>query len=320
MNFKNYFNVINDVHKRCGKSRIYLFFDSIICGIKYQAGYMDYQLFEMYKMNAKERKTIVTRGKNNAIISKYNNPDYRKYFNDKDKFNEKFDKYLNRSWLILNEDNYNSFKNFIKDKEYIIAKPFNGACGKGVEKVEVRDCEVRELYNRLVTNQQFLVEEVARQCKTISDLHPNSINTIRVVTLKGQVVVAYLRIGNCGYVVDNLNHGGLAAPVDVIDGIIKYPAMDKNHNVYKSHPLTNKKIVGLKIPMWNKIIGLCEKAAKEIPEVGYVGWDVCVGEDKPFLIEGNDFPGHDIYQLPPHRDGNIGLYPLFESIMKGDEK
>ena len=64
---------------------------------------------------------------------------------------------------------------------------------------------------------------------------------------------------------------------------------------------------------------LCEEASREIPEMGYIGWDVCVGVKSPFLIEGNEFPGHDIYQLPPHRDGNVGLLPLFERIMKEDE-
>ena len=73
MNFKNFFSTIDYVHNKTGKTRLFIFFDCIICGFKYQAGYMDYQLFEMYNMNAKERKTIVTRGKNNAIMKKYRN-------------------------------------------------------------------------------------------------------------------------------------------------------------------------------------------------------------------------------------------------------
>lgn len=311
MNFKTYFKTIEDVHKKTNKPRIYIFFDSICCGIAHEAGYMDYQLFEMYKMNHKERKTVLTRGRNNALMKKYNNPAYVKYFGDKALFNEKFNKYLNRDWLLLKNDNFEDFQKFIKEKKEIIVKPLDESCGKGVEKIKVRDYDAKELFEQLLSNKQYLVEEVATQCKTISNLHPASINTVRVVTLKGRVVFACLRIGNYNNVVDNFNNGGMVAPIDIKTGQINYPAIDKVHNEYLEHPLTKKKIVGLKIPMWDKIVSLCEEASNVIPELGYLGWDVCVGEKTPFLIEGNEFPGHDLYQLPPHRDKDEGIYPEF---------
>lgn len=319
MNYKKFFKTIDDVHKRSGKSKVFLFFDCIICGLKYQAGYMDYQLFEMYKMNSKERKTIITRGKNNAIMKKYNNPEYVKYFHQKDLFNEKFNKYLNREWILVKENNFHDVKKFLKGKEYVMAKPIDGTCGQSIEKICVKDYKPEKLYDYVLKKGIVLLEEVATQCKEISELHPNSINTLRVVTLRGKVAVAFLRIGNKGYVVDNFNHEGLAAPIDVETGIINYPAIDKQHHEYIEHPMTHKKIVGLSIPNWDKVIKLCEDASREIPELGYVGWDVCVGEKKLSLIEGNEFPGHDIYQLPPHREGNWGLYPKFVEIMEEDK-
>ena len=314
MNFKNFFDTIEYVHKKSGKSRIFIFFDCVVCGFKYQAGYMDYQLFEMYNMKAAERETVVTRGKNNAIMKKYNDLNYVKYFRNKGLFNEKFDKYLNRKWMIINEHNFDEFEKFVSGLNEVMLKPLTGTCGKGIEKAKVLN--VRELYDYALKNNLLLIEEVAHQCKVINDLHPSSINTVRVVTLNGHVVVTFLRIGNYGKVVDNFNSEGLVVPVDIDTGEIKYPAVDKKHNVHSVHPYTNKKIVGVKIPNWDKVKVLCEEAAKVIPELGLVGWDVCVGEDKPFLIEGNEFPGHDVYQLPPHREGNIGLMPVFEKAMR----
>lgn len=316
MNFGNFFKTIDEVHKKSGKNRLLLFFDCIYCGIKYQAGYVDYQLFEMYRMNGKEKKTVITRGINNDIIKKYNDPQYFKYFNDKYEFNKKFDEFLKRDWIYLDGENFDEFDNFLKNKDYVIVKPTIGSCGKGVEKIAVADYDKRELYDKLMSENQRMVEEVAVQCSEISKIHPTSINTVRVVTLKGKVVFACLRMGNKGYVVDNFNHEGLVAPIDVKDGIIKYIAIDKQHNMYEVHPYTKEIILGKKIPMWDSIVSLCERASKVIPEIGYVGWDVCVGEEEPFLIEGNEFPGHDLYQLPPHRDGNIGLLPLFEEAMR----
>src|SRR5574344_1781444 len=98
MNFKKMFDTIDDIHNRTDKSKIFLFFDMIICALRYQSGYVDYLLFEMWNLNSKERKTVLTRGKNNIFVKYYNNKDYNHIFLNKNEFNEKFKKYLNRDY------------------------------------------------------------------------------------------------------------------------------------------------------------------------------------------------------------------------------
>ncbi len=314
MNYKKFWQTINQIHEKTNKNRFLIGLDMIYCGIKYQAGYIDYDLFEMYNMNSFERKTIITRGINNEYIKKYNNPKYMHYFNSKITFNQTFAKYLHREWLELTGNNIKEFKNFCTKHQIIIAKPDNASCGKGVEFIDTKGKDLKRLYKKLYDNQQILIEEQAKECAVISKLHPDSINTVRVVTLLGNVVVAFLRMGNNHNHVDNFNHDGLMAPIDIQTGVINYPAVDKKKNIYHVHPLTNQKIVGLKIPKWQEVKELCENAALEIPEVGYVGWDVCIGTNDVFFIEGNEFPGHDLYQLPAHRSSNIGLLPVFKKI------
>ena len=320
MNFSNFFNTLNDVHKKTGKNKVYIFFDMIICGFKYQAGYIDYNLFEMYNMNGYERSTVITRGINNEIIKKYNDPEYMKIFNDKVKFNERFNKYLKRDWLELTGNNKKEFAKFCEKHPKFVAKPTKESCGKGVEIIDSTDKKIYDLYNDLYNNKQILVEEIAVQCKKLSGLHPDSINTLRVVTLKGTVVTALLRIGNNHNNVDNFNHEGLCVPIDIEDGIVKYQAIDKKGNLYEKHPITKKEIVGFKVPKWNEVKKICEQAALEIPQVGYIGWDVCVTKDDICFIEANEFPGHDLYGLPPHRTNNIGLLPKFQEAMKKEIK
>ena len=74
MNYRQMFRKIDEVHEKSGKCRLFIFLDMVYCGIVYQAGYMDYWLFEMYDLNRSQRKTILTRGKNNAFIKRYNDP------------------------------------------------------------------------------------------------------------------------------------------------------------------------------------------------------------------------------------------------------
>ena len=315
MNYKQFFDTIDTVHSKTNKNKLAIFIDIINCGIKYQAGYIDYNLFEMYNLTKEERKTIITRGINNEILKKYNDQSKAYIFEDKALFNKLYDKYLNREWIYL-KDNLEEFKEYLKNKKEIIVKPLSLSCGKGVEKIKVSDYEPEELYNHLIKTERFLVEDVAKQNKEISKIYPESVNTVRIVTLNKKVVAAFIRFGNLGNVVDNFNHDGMVTTINIETGIVEYPAIDKKKNIYEIHPYTNEKIIGLKIPMWDKVKELCIEACSVTPEIGYIGWDVCVGEKEPCLIEGNDFPGHDLYQLPIHRNDGTGLLPIFKKAME----
>lgn len=322
MNVKKMFEEIDKIHKKTNKNKISIFFDMIYCGFKYQAGYMDYQLFEMYNLNKSERKTILTRGINNSLIKEYNNKDYWYIFDQKEIFNKKFEKYLNRNWFYIN-DNYEDFEKFIKQKKEIIIKPTSLSCGVGVEKIKIeKNTDIKKLYNKCIKNNTLLIEEVAKQHKDIEKLHKSSVNTIRIVTLRNHynvtsIVAALIRIGTNNEVVDNFNHGGVCCTIDIEKGIINSPAIDKKGNIYNNHPTTNVKLIGYKIPYWDKVKNLVIEASKIVPEIGLIGWDICIGPDKPSIIEANQFPGHDLYQLPPHRKNNIGILPTFnEAINK----
>lgn len=318
MNFKKLFDTINEIHNKTNKSKIIIFIDIIVCAIKYQSGYVDYLLFEMWNLNNKERQTVLTRGKNNIFVKYYNDKNYNHIFLNKNEFNEKFKKYLNRDYIILN-DNKKEFNKFIKNKKIIFCKPINGTHGDNMEKIVIKDFK-GDLYNYLIKKNLKLIEEVVIQCKKMNDLYPYSINTVRIITVnrydeKVKVVAAYQRIGNSGKIVDNYNGGGMVVPINEQTGIIEYPAVDKLKNIYYKHPITNIDIVGFKIPMYKEAVNLAKKAAKVVKEIRYVGWDIAITDKGPVIIEGNEYPGHDIYQLPPHRTNNIGVLPKFEDAL-----
>ena len=171
----------------------------------------------------------------------------------------------------------------------------------------------------MLENKTYLVEEVIKQIPEMNKLNPSSVNTIRTITFnengKTTIITAYLRIGN-NKVIDNFNGGGMVVPINVKTKKIEYPALDKKGNLYYEHPTTKTPIVGFEIPMFDEIEKLVTEAGKVIPEVKFIGWDVALSEKGSCLVEGNDFPGHDIYQLPPHRKDGIGVLPEFEKVLK----
>lgn len=65
-----------------------------------------------------------------------------------------------------------------------------------------------------------------------------------------------------------------------------------------------------------KALELVQDASKEVVEIRYVGWDVCFTPDGPILVEGNEYPGHDIYQLPEHTPNHLGIWPKFTKAFK----
>ena len=94
MDYKNMLKTVGSVHQISGKNRVGLFFDVIRCGLKYGAGYKDYELFEFYNMTPAQRATYVTRTVNNSVVARCNNRDYYHCFNDKTEFNTLFKDFI----------------------------------------------------------------------------------------------------------------------------------------------------------------------------------------------------------------------------------
>lgn len=318
LNFKNFFKTINKISKRSEKLGIIIFFDIVLSSILYGSGYVDYDLFCFENIPFKKRKTYITRSINNQYIKKLNNRKYYKYFDDKDLFNEKFEKFIKRDYLNLNKCSYKEFENFVKKHNTFIAKPIDGTGGIGIEKIKVNK-NTKKVYETLINNKQFLVEECVVQSEYMSKLYPNSVNTIRVVTLRvndvTHVVARILRIGNKGNIVDNFHKDGMYTTLDEY-GMVLYPAVDRNGDIYEIHPETNVSIIDFKIHNFEEIDNFVKEASKVIPEVGYVGWDIAITDKGPVLIEGNHLPGYDLYQSRIHLDesGN-GKKPLFDKII-----
>lgn len=316
MDYKAMGEKVKTVSKKTGKSKLSVFIDMSRCAKKYGAGYMDYDLFEMYSLTPEQRETYITRGRNAEIVRKYNKPDYFHIFENKNEFNLLFKNYIKRDWIDIEDTRKEDVINFLNKHENFMAKPKDGGCGKGIEKINTGDYKnVEELYNYLSQNEQkFELEEIIKQHESVNNIHPNSINTVRVVTILKDniphIICAYFRIGN-GKHVDNFNSGGMVTPVDVETGIVLDKAIDKNKNLYEVHPLTGAKIKGFQFPNWNEALEMCREAATIVPQMGYIGWDVAFTPNGPVFVEGNEYPGHDIYQLPEHTPDKMGMMPKF---------
>lgn len=312
---KSIFNIVKKIHNKTHKCRLFLFIDIVYCSIKYGAGPYDYQEFEFYNLNSKERKTYLTRVKNNAIVRMFNDKEIAKKFDDKVEFNKIFNKYLKRDWLYL-DNNYEEFVKFCESKKDFIAKPVGGSGGEGIELIKVDKKNYKKTYEYLVSNNKLLIEEKIIQNKKIGMLNKTSVNTFRIVSFfdgkETHILNVVFKIGNGG-VTDNFTSGSMYTFVR--DGKIIVPAIDRDDNIFYEHPISKINIVGYEIPNYDKAIDLVKECAKKVPEVKYVGWDVAITDSDAVVIEGNCFPG--VYQIKPSFvKEKVGLIPIFEKAMK----
>lgn len=306
--------------KKSGKPRFYLMMDIAVCAAKYGAGYHDYQLYAFYRLSAGERKTYITRGVNQRLMRELNDADHFDVFDKKENMFQTFKNFLYRDWLALPNDKA-AVSAFVKAHDVVFFKPSEGSGGYGVERFSLKEYESPSaMAEAILKLGRGVLDEEIRQHPALMKLQPHSVNTVRISTLlcgkSIHIPYAYLRIGGGTSFVDNAHSGGMFAPIDLKTGIVCGVGYDKDEKVHITHPVTGTKIEGFQIPGWDEIVAYARQLALVVPKMRYIGWDVAVTETGPKLVEGNNFPGYDILQMPPHTPDKIGMLPHFEKLLR----
>ena len=323
MRFKKLGQCIDRVHEKCGKNKAATFFDMMWCAARYGAGYYDYLIFGFYAMNAKQRDTYVTRMRNKKLITRLNNQAHSYLFENKGEFDKLFADFLGRDVIDVDGMTREAFAAFMADKETVFCKPYSGESGKGIEKLNKSDFSSLDAMFDYVTDGKFgLIEELIVQHPDLNRMYPNAINTYRIVTLVDDEGVAHCvyataKFGAGGKFVDNLENGGICCPIDRETGRIMGCAHTSRLVTFDEHPDTHVTLMGYQLPMVQEAIDLCLKAAKVVPDMRFIGWDAFVGEKGPGIVEGNDYPGYDFWQLPEHTPDKIGLWPWYKEHVPG---
>ena len=306
--------------ERSGKSRPWLLCDMLRCAVKYNAGYIDYKIAQMYNLNDAQRRTVITRGISNNIVRRMNDKAYWHFFDDKTQFNELFKEWIPRKWLLINNSTTAEQLADMMTLPSLIGKPLEGSSGQGIYKYTPEDwAEGADAFlTRLKADGIGILEEIVIQHSEMARMCPTSVNTCRIATLLGDkqegIVYGFLRIGN-GKVMDNVDCGGMAARIDLDSGTLLTVGADKAGNTYTKHPITGTDIIGFTIPYWEEAKAMCLEAAKKVPQMRFVAWDVAITENGPTFIEGNSFPSHAVPQFAAHYPDGIGILPEFRKFI-----
>jgi hypothetical protein len=175
-------------------------------------------------------------------------------------------------------------------KEFTVKPSMASYGGKNVRFFNNAKKEEVEKYLNELPCQNFIFQETIKQSKVTSMLHPESLNTIRVMSLiidnDVKILPSAFRMGVGATKVDNASHGGIYCCINK-DGTLSNFAYDALGNRFESHP-DGGSFNQIKFEFMDEVFKLVKEAAQRFPHFRLIGWDIAINnKEEPVIIEAN---------------------------------
>jgi hypothetical protein len=207
--------------------------------------------------------------------------------------------------------------------EAIVIKPSPGCGGKGVMVYWRKGSRFSDIRGKMYSAAQvfeYIANCPTEDCVIVQEYlknHPDiaAINNVeggqcaRLATFVDSkshchVIGGYFKFIVGGNAFDNFNYGdtgNIVADIDVDTGILRAAlSVDKQTRRIQSiskHPETQKAIVGMRLPHWEAACELARRAAIAFLPVRTVCWDMIIGSDGFYIVEGNIWWDPGVFNL-----------------------
>jgi len=285
----------------------------------YNVGFDEYIMYHFRERDFNDRRLFIPTKERALYCERLNKPENQMIFDDKGKTYEVFKKYFKRDLTEVvgwNKESIANFEAFVKKHPRFIIKPFNGGNGRGIKIVDCTGKDFAAFCTELKADYPdgFVAEELIKQCKELAAVHPESVNTLRVFTVRFDDRIEFLplawRVGRGSSCVDNGGSGGIFCALDDDGVIIK--TSDEKGRFYDVHPDTGHPLVGFKIPRIEEAKEFTKELAMVVPSNRYCGWDIALTDDGWVMQEGNWQGGIVAFQCPLQK----GYRKEMDAIMK----
>ena len=220
--------------------------------------------------------------------------------------------------VIEHQGDIRNFSRLVDNLESFVVKPAQGSGGDGIIVITGRSTRKRDSFRQasgvLITADELeyhlsaivggqfslsggrdtaIIEYCVKFDPVFADVSYQGVPDVRVIVYRGYPAMAMVRLptrASDGKA--NLHQGAVGAGIDIgtgytINGVLGNSPVDE-------HPDTGALVAGLTIPSWDEIL---ESSARgyEVTELGYLGVDMVIDEDKgPLILEMNARPGLNI--------------------------
>ena len=277
----------------------------------------EYFLYRLYALSKRERKTFVSDYERVLLLKKLNREENAFVFFDKSETYARFSGYYGREVMKIGPSDKKELREFAARHEVFVVKPVRESFGNGVR--IYRTAEIPDLWARFKNEypKGALVEELIRQNQSVAALHPQSVNTLRLTTVRlddrVEVLFGFMRAGVGDSIVDNGGAGGIFLGINGETGVVT-EAVDEAGKRYLCHPETGVQFIGSHVPMWREAIALAKELATVVPTNRYTGWDLALTDHGWIMVEGNEAGQFVGYQIPFGRGIRPMLNKIFENL------
>ncbi len=285
----------------------------------FNVGFEEYVMYHFENRSEEDRRLFIPTRERALYCEKLNDPKNQMIFDDKGKTYEVFGKYFKRDLVEVvgwSASAMKAFQSFVQIHPRFIIKPFNGGNGRGIKIVDCTGKDFKELCATLKNEYAngFVAEELIRQCAELAAVHPESVNTMRIFTVRFDDRIEFLpfawRVGRGSACVDNGGSGGIFCALNEEGEIIS--TADEKGRFYSVHPDTGHPLIGFKIPRFEEAKELAKELAMVVPDNRYCGWDIALTDDGWVMQEGNWQGGIVAFQCPLQR----GYRKEMDAILK----
>ena len=294
-----------------GKGKTFFLCDALWAYIKYGVTPNEYLGFQFYRFSHLERARFYTARISYKYEKRFNDAKYYNTFWQKEKTNEKFQRFVNRDWLYAPTASDEDISHFLKNHDKVLVKPSDMSSGRGIHLYDGESIDD-------LRHTKSLLEQFVVQHHLMSMLNPSSVNTVRVYTIMGKdasllphILSVTIRVGGSKACVDNYHAGGVAYPVDVKTGVVKAAGTDIKGQEYLYSPTTNFKMIGFELPHYEQMKTYIDELCHVIPTARLVAWDIAIVEDGFELIEANYDGDPELMQSPT----KIGMLPIIRQYL-----
>jgi hypothetical protein len=138
----------------------------------------------------------------------------------------------------------------------------------------------------------YIVQKVLKQHSDLNQIHPSSINTIRIVSIlmddDVHILSSNLRMGTGGSRIDNVTAGGISAGIRKDGTLEDHAVAYYTGKKFNKHPSSDFVFKGFKVPSYDRAVKLVKKAHPKIAHFRLVSWDIAIDyKGDALLIEAN---------------------------------
>lgn len=272
----------------------FLIRDMLYCLHRFGYSFRDYCVYGFINKTLRCRLSFVSDKLRYHYCDLLNDPGILHLMTDKYVCYQHYKEFFKREVLGCYKDNdLEAFTSFVNKNPHFIFKPLEEHSGHGIRVFSSDDILDKKLFfAEMLQKGAFVVEELIEQADEMAVMHPQSVNTLRVVTFvigsDVHIIGGAWRIGVGDAVVDNAGSGGIYASVDFENGLVQTDAIDFKGEHFNIHPDTKVQIVGYKLPDWDNALSMICKMALKVKGTTLIAWDIAYSKKGWVMVEAND--------------------------------